>query len=227
MRWIAGGVEGLGGTLVIWGGMSGGWVVIKGVGSDGGLVWGGMTNRSISILGLEPRTPMTEAQQDRILHDHIPEVNWQIQEVTLSQCPAQCHTCKTELQEQWREEAKVLAGPTLQMVEEDDELEDTDDSEHGKSLLEPGDCLLTMILTPTIPASGSHCHHDHISAAGREGPVEHTHEGERPGSPIPLDYMLQTEILEADDGVAESNGGDVRGTWLQPMCCTLPKHLYP
>ena len=120
------------------------------------------------------------------LHDHNSEVNWQIQEVTLSQCPAQCHTCKTELQEQWREEAKVLAGPTLQMVEEDDELEDTDDSEHGKPLLEPGDCLLTMILTPTIPASGSHCHHDHISEAGREGPVEHTHEGERPGSPIPL-----------------------------------------
>ena len=38
LRWTAGGEEGLGGTLVIWGDMSGGWVVIKGVGSDGGLV---------------------------------------------------------------------------------------------------------------------------------------------------------------------------------------------
>ena len=31
--------------------------------------------------------------------------------------------------------------------------------------------------------------------------------------------------LGANDGVAKSDGGDVGGTWLQLMCCTLPKHL--
>ena len=40
---------------------------------------------------------------------------------------------------------------------------------------------------------------------------------------ISSNILLQTEILEADDGVAKSGGGDVRGTWLQLMCCTLPK----
>ena len=34
-------------------------------------------------------------------------------------------------------------------------------------------------------------------------------------------------ILGADDGVAKSDGGDVGGTWLQLMCCALPKHLCP
>ena len=31
----------------------------------------------------------------------------------------------------------------------------------------------------------------------------------------------------ANDGVAKSDGSDVRGTWLQLMCCTLPKRLCP
>ena len=31
--------------------------------------------------------------------------------------------------------------------------------------------------------------------------------------------------MEADDGVAKSDGGDVGGTWLQLMCCALPKCL--
>ena len=34
-------------------------------------------------------------------------------------------------------------------------------------------------------------------------------------------------ISGADNRVAKSNGGDVRGTWLQLMCCALPKHLCP
>ena len=34
-------------------------------------------------------------------------------------------------------------------------------------------------------------------------------------------------ISRADDGVAKSKGGDVIGTWLQLMCCTLPKRLCP
>ena len=42
-----------------------------------------------------------------------------------------------------------------------------------------------------------------------------------------LDSLLWTEILEADVGVAKSDGGDVGGTWLQLMCCALPKHLCP
>ena len=39
--------------------------------------------------------------------------------------------------------------------------------------------------------------------------------------------LLQTEIPEADNRVTKSNGSDVGGTWLQLMCCTLPKHLCP
>ena len=34
-------------------------------------------------------------------------------------------------------------------------------------------------------------------------------------------------ILGADDGVAKSDGSDVRGTWLQLMRCALPKCLCP
>ena len=34
-------------------------------------------------------------------------------------------------------------------------------------------------------------------------------------------------MLKADNGVAKSDGGDVGGTWLQLVCCTLPKHLCP
>ena len=39
--------------------------------------------------------------------------------------------------------------------------------------------------------------------------------------------LLRDDLLEADDRVAKSNGSDVRGTWLQLMCCTLPKCLCP
>ena len=44
---------------------------------------------------------------------------------------------------------------------------------------------------------------------------------------ISSNILLQTEIPEANDRVTKSNGDDVRGTWLQIMCCTLPKHLCP
>ena len=37
--------------------------------------------------------------------------------------------------------------------------------------------------------------------------------------------MLWGDLSGADNGVAKSDGGDVRGTWLQLMCCTLPNHL--
>ena len=39
--------------------------------------------------------------------------------------------------------------------------------------------------------------------------------------------VLRNDLLEANDGVAKSDGGDVGGTWLQLMCCTLPKCLCP
>ena len=39
--------------------------------------------------------------------------------------------------------------------------------------------------------------------------------------------VLWTEMLKAVDGVAKSDGSDVEGTWLQLMCCPLPKHLCP
>ena len=44
---------------------------------------------------------------------------------------------------------------------------------------------------------------------------------------ILCENVLWSDILEADDGVAKSDGGDVGGTWLQLMCCALPKHLCP
>ena len=34
--------------------------------------------------------------------------------------------------------------------------------------------------------------------------------------------LLWTGMPKADDRVAKSDGGDVRGTWLQLICCTLP-----
>ena len=39
--------------------------------------------------------------------------------------------------------------------------------------------------------------------------------------------MVQTEMLKAIDGVTKYNGSDVGGTWLQLLCCTLPKCLCP
>ena len=39
--------------------------------------------------------------------------------------------------------------------------------------------------------------------------------------------LLCNDLSEVDDGVAKSHGGDVRGTWLQLMCCALPKRLCP
>ena len=39
--------------------------------------------------------------------------------------------------------------------------------------------------------------------------------------------VLWSDISGADNRVAKSNGSDVRGTWLQLMCYTLPKHLCP
>ena len=39
--------------------------------------------------------------------------------------------------------------------------------------------------------------------------------------------LLQTEISEANNGVAKSDGSDVGGTGLQLMCCALPKCLCP
>ena len=44
---------------------------------------------------------------------------------------------------------------------------------------------------------------------------------------ISSNILLHGDLSGTDDGVAKSDGGDVRGTWLQLMCCTLPKHLCP
>ena len=37
--------------------------------------------------------------------------------------------------------------------------------------------------------------------------------------------MLCNDLLEANNGVAKSDGGDVGGTWLQLTCCALPKQM--
>ena len=44
---------------------------------------------------------------------------------------------------------------------------------------------------------------------------------------ISSNILLQGDLLEADDRITKSDGSDVRGTWLQLMCCALPKHLCP
>ena len=44
---------------------------------------------------------------------------------------------------------------------------------------------------------------------------------------ISLNIPLCGDLLEADNRVAKSNGSDVGGTWLQLMCCALPKCLCP
>ena len=44
---------------------------------------------------------------------------------------------------------------------------------------------------------------------------------------ISLNILLHDDLSEGNDEVAKSNGSDVRGTWLQLMCCALPKCLCP
>ena len=44
---------------------------------------------------------------------------------------------------------------------------------------------------------------------------------------ISSNILLHGDLSEADIRVAKSNGSGVRGTWLQLMCCALPKHLCP
>ena len=44
---------------------------------------------------------------------------------------------------------------------------------------------------------------------------------------ILMDFLLWTGILKTDDGVAKSDGSDVGETWLQLVCCALPKCLCP
>ena len=39
--------------------------------------------------------------------------------------------------------------------------------------------------------------------------------------------VLHGDLLKADNGVAKSDGSGDGGTWLQLMCCTLPKCLCP
>ena len=53
------------------------------------------------------------------------------------------------------------------------------------------------------------------------------HVSVEPTSVLEGGAVLCGDLSEAIDGVAKSNGSDVRGTWLQLMCCTLPKHLCP
>ena len=87
------------------------------------------------------------------LHEHNPEVNWKTQEVTLSLCPAQCHTCRVKLQEEQKREMRICAicmGPLLQTVEEE-KTEDEEGSEDSDPLLEPGEHLFATVSMSNIP----------------------------------------------------------------------------
>jgi hypothetical protein len=85
------------------------------------------------------------------LRNHNPEVNWQMQEVTLSRCPAQCHTCRANVHEERREAAQIHAchmGPLPERVEEEEE---EPESVNFGPLLDPGEHLFATISTPTVP----------------------------------------------------------------------------
>src|SRR3979490_1036699 len=88
------------------------------------------------------------------LHDHNPEVDWQMQKVTLSRCPAQCHTFQTELHKEQREEVRIRAiraGPLLCLVE--DEAKDTGEPDDDEPFLELGDRLFATVSIPNVPIS--------------------------------------------------------------------------
>jgi hypothetical protein len=84
------------------------------------------------------------------LRNHNPEVNWQTQEVTLSRCPAQCHTCRAKVRKERRGSARIHArrmGPLPQMVEEEEEEEEEPESVDFRPLLD----LFATVSTPTVP----------------------------------------------------------------------------
>jgi Reverse transcriptase (RNA-dependent DNA polymerase) len=88
------------------------------------------------------------------LRNHNPEVNWQTQEVTLSRCPSQCHTCQAKAREEWREAAQIHAccmWPLPQMVEEEEGEEEEPESVNFGPLLDPGEHLFATVSTPTVP----------------------------------------------------------------------------
>jgi hypothetical protein len=90
------------------------------------------------------------------LRNHNPEVNWRTQEVTLSRCPAQCHTCRAKVRKERREAAQIHAyrmGPLPQMVEEEEEEEEEEEPESVDfgPLLGPGEHLFATVSTPTVP----------------------------------------------------------------------------
>ena len=75
------------------------------------------------------------------LHKHNPEVNWKTQEVTRNHCPMRCHTCRTRLQEEQKEELRIQAcrmGPMSQMVKEEE-------GDEVDTFLEPGDQLFATV----------------------------------------------------------------------------------
>ena len=70
---------------------------------------------------------------------------------------------------------------------------------------------------------------DKIYSKILENPKAHAKFGVKEGSIFTKNNLSRcyAVILGANDGVAKSKGGDVGGTWLQHMCCALPKRLCP
>ena len=64
------------------------------------------------------------------LQKHNPEINWQTQKITMSQCPDKCHTCQVEIcnkqntiQKEERQIQACRAGPLPRFTEDDLELD--------------------------------------------------------------------------------------------------------
>ena len=88
------------------------------------------------------------------LREHNPKVNWQTQEVTLSQCPSQCHTCRAKIREERKEELRIRAcrmGPMPQLVEEEEGDTEQDVPGDVEQLLDEGDRLFATVSTPEVP----------------------------------------------------------------------------
>src|SRR3979490_384680 len=64
------------------------------------------------------------------LEEHNPEIDWQTRKITMSRCPAKCHTCRAEIRDEQREAQRTKryiwtcrAGPFPKLPEEESEEE--------------------------------------------------------------------------------------------------------
>ena len=98
------------------------------------------------------------------LEEHNPEIDWQTQKVKMSRCPAKCHTCRTKIQKERKEEQREAqkaechictcrVGPFPRLPEEGDERKEDEERADVKpegswDEWEEGDRLMYVMLPP-------------------------------------------------------------------------------